>query len=274
MSRKPVRTGQPAGPANPTPPEFRTIPISSLLPDEKNPRKALQPVDPEYGKIKTSIEQYQFLDPIIYNTRTLKIIGGHQRIQILKDSGVTALFTLSLGAYSWAFSQADLKELSPAMETAANISLNKSVGDWDNEKLVAALNGIKLDGLDIAITGFGLDDLSALSGEIEDKKLTVSDAKKTLSERFGIPPFSVLDARQGYWQDRKRAWIALGIRSEIGRGENALGFSAQCSITVGGAKPHPDSYQAKKQGKPLLFKNATVNEKGLNHYRNKEKENA
>ncbi|HWP25854.1 MAG TPA: hypothetical protein VNL39_05885, partial [Xanthobacteraceae bacterium] len=37
-------------------------------------------------------------------------------------------------------------------------------------------------------------------------------------ERFGIPPFSVLDARKGWWQERKRAWIDLGIRSELGRG--------------------------------------------------------
>lgn len=41
---------------------------------------------------------------------------------------------------------------------------------------------------------------------------------KTLTERFGVPPFSVLDARQGYWQDRKKAWLSLGIQSEIGRG--------------------------------------------------------
>lgn len=39
-----------------------------------------------------------------------------------------------------------------------------------------------------------------------------------LSERFVVPPFSVLDARQGYWQERKRQWIALGILSELGRG--------------------------------------------------------
>jgi hypothetical protein len=39
-----------------------------------------------------------------------------------------------------------------------------------------------------------------------------------LADRFGIPPFSVLDARKGWWQDRKRAWIDLGIRSELGRG--------------------------------------------------------
>lgn len=40
----------------------------------------------------------------------------------------------------------------------------------------------------------------------------------SLADRFLVPPFSVLDARQGYWQDRKRAWIALGIESELGRG--------------------------------------------------------
>jgi hypothetical protein len=38
-----------------------------------------------------------------------------------------------------------------------------------------------------------------------------------LARRFVVPPFSTLDARQGYWQDRRRAWLALGIRSELGR---------------------------------------------------------
>lgn len=48
---------------------------------------------------------------------------------------------------------------------------------------------------------------------------TPTQARATLAERFGVPPFSVLDARQGYWQARKRAWIALGIQSELGRGD-------------------------------------------------------
>ena len=42
---------------------------------------------------------------------------------------------------------------------------------------------------------------------------------KGLSGRFLVPPFSVLNAREGEWQHRKRQWIALGIESEIGRGE-------------------------------------------------------
>jgi DNA modification methylase len=63
----------------------------------------------------------------------------------------------------------------------------------------------------------------------------------TLAERFIVPPFSVLDARQGYWQDRKRSWIALGIQSEIGRGER---------ITCPGD---------------------AITEQGLNYYRNQNK---
>lgn len=39
----------------------------------------------------------------------------------------------------------------------------------------------------------------------------------TLRDRFLVPPFSVLDARAGYWQDRKRAWLNLGIKGELGR---------------------------------------------------------
>lgn len=44
----------------------------------------------------------------------------------------------------------------------------------------------------------------------------------TLADRFIVPPFSILDTRQGYWQNRKRAWLALGIESELGREEELL----------------------------------------------------
>jgi len=41
--------------------------------------------------------------------------------------------------------------------------------------------------------------------------------KGILAQKFEFPPFSVLNAREGAWQRRKRAWISLGIKSEIGR---------------------------------------------------------
>ncbi|MDQ2987458.1 MAG: DNA methyltransferase [Armatimonadota bacterium] len=43
-----------------------------------------------------------------------------------------------------------------------------------------------------------------------------------VAERFVFPPFSVLDARAGEWQDRKRAWAAMGIQGEVGRGNDLL----------------------------------------------------
>jgi len=43
-------------------------------------------------------------------------------------------------------------------------------------------------------------------------------AQGALANNFIMPPFSVLSARDGAWQDRKRAWLSLGIKSEVGRG--------------------------------------------------------
>lgn len=51
------------------------------------------------------------------------------------------------------------------------------------------------------------------------------DATGKLREKFEFPPFTVLNAREGPWQERKRAWLACGIQSEVGRGENLLKMS-------------------------------------------------
>src|SRR5207237_9221141 len=58
--------------------------------------------------------------------------------------------------------------------------------------------------------------------------------RRTLAERFLLPPFTVLDARQGYWQARKRQWISLGIKSEVGRGGNLAGLPDENGETSGG----------------------------------------
>ena len=49
------------------------------------------------------------------------------------------------------------------------------------------------------------------------------ETKGALVQRFNVPPFDVLDARQGYWQTRKRAWQSIGIQSELGRKEDLVG---------------------------------------------------
>lgn len=56
----------------------------------------------------------------------------------------------------------------------------------------------------------------------------------SLYDRFVIPPFSILDRRNGVWQERKQAWLRMGIQSEIGREEH-MGFLAAAMSGKGGA---------------------------------------
>ena len=65
--------------------------VSELLPADYNPRRDLKPGDPEYEKLKRSIEQFGYVDPVIWNKRTGRVVGGHQRLKVLKDCGVTDL---------------------------------------------------------------------------------------------------------------------------------------------------------------------------------------
>lgn len=69
-----------------------------------------------------------------------------------------------------------------------------------------------------------------------------------LNKRFVAPPFSVLDGRQGWWLERKRAWIdGLGIQSEIGREGNLLNFSAAMNAIGAGVDAYsltPEERQA------------------------------
>jgi hypothetical protein len=73
-------------------------------------------------------------------------------------------------------------------------------------------------GADMELTGF---DGAALTAALGAEEAAQGDdiLRVSLSDRFGVPPFSVLSAREGWWQDRKRAWLRLGIQSELGRGE-------------------------------------------------------
>lgn len=78
----------------------------------------------------------------------------------------------------------------------------------------------------------------------EEIKQEVSGA---LKERFDFAPFSVLNAREGQWQERKRAWLSLGIKSEVGRGENLLKMSDTC------LEPDPEKRAAMQAARAQSF---------------------
>jgi len=67
-------------------------------------------------------------------------------------------------------------------------------------------------------------------------------AKDILSQRFIVPPFSVLNTREGFWQTRKQQWISIGIKSELGRGENLLKYSDTILEAQRGGKPFAITY--------------------------------
>lgn len=115
--------------------------------------------------------------------------------------------------------------------------------EWNPEVLAQLTESKEIEGL---FTDKELAEILTQTGV--EPGIEEGAARLTLSERFLIPPFSVLDARQGYWQDRKRAWIALGIQSELGRGGDVgrraegdgdgLELLSQAKLSPGGS-PRP-----------------------------------
>jgi len=168
----------------PTPAGLGKILVAHLIPDAKNPRKDLKKGDPEFEKISKSVEKFGQLDPIIFNTRTRKVIGGHQRLKVLDSQGFTELYTVTLGAYTWAFAEADLKELTDKEESAANIALNKAQGDWQMDQLTANLQELKLDGL-LDVTGFDDKEFDAMIRELhKDDELQDSEPQISRAEEL------------------------------------------------------------------------------------------
>lgn len=68
--------------------QWKTLSVDALRPAAYNPRKKLKAGDKEYEKIKNSILEFGYVEPIIVNY-DMTVIGGHQRLTVLKDLGYT-----------------------------------------------------------------------------------------------------------------------------------------------------------------------------------------
>lgn len=134
--------------------QIQTVEISKLNPAEYNPRKDLKPEDPEYIKLKKSILEFDYCDPIVWNQRTGNVVGGHQRLKILKEIGRKKL-------------DVAVVDLEPAKEKALNVALNKHSGSWDYPKLKDLIVEIDTGAFDIEITGFDAEELEKMFGESE-----------------------------------------------------------------------------------------------------------
>ena len=130
------------------------ISTSKINPAPYNPRKDLKPGDPEYEKLSKSIDEFDCVEPLVWNCRTGNLVGGHQRLKVLIARGDTEV-------------ACSVVDLPPEKEKALNLALNKISGDWDNEKLATLLDElIRVPAFDVGITGFDLPEASKLIDEI------------------------------------------------------------------------------------------------------------
>ena len=130
------------------------IAIEKIIPAPYNPRKNLQPDDPEYRMLARSINEFNCVEPLVMNMRTGHLVGGHQRLKILKDRGDKEVACI-------------IVDLPLDKEKALNVALNKISGDWDQTKLAVLLDELlKTPNFDVELTGFKLPAASKLIDEI------------------------------------------------------------------------------------------------------------
>lgn len=161
--------------------------------------------------LSSSIDEVGVIESISV-TKQGTIISGHARKEKFDEKGlVPKEITLADNEYP-VIVRNDIEDDTDTYYKAqilANTTAHQNYNiDLEEVEAVAEEYGFELEELGIEIEEKESDTSEMGGGEIK---------KGTLLEKFIVPPFSVLDTRQGYWQDRKRWWLSLGIKSEKGR---------------------------------------------------------
>jgi hypothetical protein len=190
--------------------------VTELIPYVNNSRTHS---DTQVAQIAASIKEFGWTNPILVDG-TNGIIAGHGRLLAARKLGYEEVPTIEL---------ADLTENQKKAYIIADNKLALNAG-WDDDLLKIELQELLSEGFSMDILGFDQSELDELFGKEEEEPKEGTGAG-SLAGRFLIPPFSVLNAREGWWQDRKRAWLALGIKSEEGRG----GSDAKANAAPGGS---------------------------------------
>lgn len=133
---------------------IKRMEIRALCPADYNPRKNLQPGDPGYDSLMRSMESFGYVDPIVFNQRTNRVVGGHQRLKIFVAEGVTEADCVIV----------DLEEKD---EKTLNIALNKIHGEWDMEKLEEVMRDLAGEA-EALLTGFTQDEIDMIIADVDD----------------------------------------------------------------------------------------------------------
>ncbi len=150
--------------------EFKKIKIEELIPASYNPRKKLKPGDSEFEKIKNSIKEFGYVDPVIVN-KDMTVIGGHQRISVIKTLGYKEIDCIII-------------DIDKTKEKALNIALNKISGEWNKELLADLIKDLQSLDYNVEFTGFEPPEIDQLFNEVHDKDIKEDDfdVEKELKE--------------------------------------------------------------------------------------------
>lgn len=149
--------------------------VSDLIPASYNPRKDLKPQDKEYQKIKKSIEEFGYVEPIIFNAFSGRVVGGHQRLKVLKELGYEEVDAVVI-------------EETEEREKALCIALNKIEGEWDMPLLKDLLQDLDTGALDMELTGFDDFELEQLMTQfhVEDEDLDLEEEKEPKMAKYSV----------------------------------------------------------------------------------------
>src|SRR5436853_5679906 len=104
--------------------EIRVLPLAELRPAPYNPRRRLRPGSPAWRKLEASLREFGLVEPLVWNETSGHVVGGHARLRILREMGVTEV-------------PVSVVRLGPEREKALNIVLNnrEAQGRFDPGKL-------------------------------------------------------------------------------------------------------------------------------------------
>ncbi|MDF7681515.1 site-specific DNA-methyltransferase [Enterobacteriaceae bacterium ESL0689] len=186
--------------------------------------------DAQIKLIVNSIRRFGWTNPVLIDERG-EIIAGHGRVMAAEEAAIEQIPCIVLCGLS--------EDEKRAYRLADNkIPLNSG---WDEDLLKIELTDLLDSNFDIDLTGFSQSEIDDLLDTAAD---SVGGESRTgnLSEKFLVPPFSVLNAREGWWQERKQNWISIGIQSESGRDSELLFNKSSQSGAVYDKK---NAYEAK-----------------------------
>ena len=142
--------------------QWKTLSVDALRPAAYNPRKKLKAGDKEYEKIKNSILEFGYVEPIIVNY-DMTVIGGHQRLTVLKDLGYTEVQCVEVHIED----ENKVKAL--------NIALNKITGAWNEQLLADLIVDLQSANFNTDFTGFEAPEIEQLFSKVHNKDIKEDD---------------------------------------------------------------------------------------------------